>query len=94
MARSGVGRPFGGFCQVWGGFGYWSEHRDSDGVPLPTKRVKHDYPYEQLEVGESFVVQGVGMNSLCNLNRVKGRKYGRKFVCRKDGEGVRIWRIE
>jgi len=63
-------------------------------VPLPTKRVKHDYPYEQLEVGESFVVSGVGMNSLCNLNRVKGRKYGRKFVCRKDGEGIRIWRVE
>lgn len=63
------------------------------GVALPREKVKHDYPHEQLQVGESFLVPGGNMNILCNYNRIKGRKLDRQFVCRKEGNGIRVWRV-
>ena len=61
-------------------------------IPMPIKR--HNYPYEQLQVGESFWVAGVTMQALCNSNRRQSKRLGRKFVCRKEKDGVRIWRVE
>jgi hypothetical protein len=63
-------------------------------VPLPVPRKRYSYPYGELQVGESFWVTGVKMASLCNLNLRQGKSLGRKFVCRKEGDGVRIWRVE
>jgi hypothetical protein len=63
------------------------------GVPLPKEKVKHNYPHEELQVGESFLVQGGNMNVLCNYNRIKGKKLDRQFVCRKEGDGIRVWRV-
>lgn len=62
-------------------------------VPIPAEKVKHNYPYDQLQVGESFHVPGGNMNVLCNYNRTRGKKLERKFVCRKEGDGIRVWRI-
>jgi hypothetical protein len=63
------------------------------GIELPRVRVKHEYPYELMQVGESFYVPDGNMNLLCNYNRVKGRRLGRVYVCRKEGEGIRVWRV-
>lgn len=63
-------------------------------VPLPETRKRHNYPYEDMQVGESFWVKDGNMNALCNSNRIKGKKLGRKFVCRKENDGVRVWRVE
>lgn len=65
----------------------------SKSVPLPTEKVKHNYPHEQLQVGESFLVPDGNMNVLCNYNRIKGKRLERKFVCRKEGVGIRVWRV-
>ena len=62
-------------------------------VPIPQPLKKHNYPYEQLQVGESFWVSGVRMQALCNINRRHGKRLNRQFVCRKEGDGVRIWRV-
>ena len=62
-------------------------------VPIPAPIKKHNYPYEQLQVGESFWVVGISMASLCNANRRQGKRLERRFVCRKEGEGVRVWRV-
>jgi hypothetical protein len=64
------------------------------GVPLPEEKVRHNYPHEALDVGESFHVPGGNMNILCNYNRIRGKRLGRKFVCRREGDGIRVWRIE
>jgi hypothetical protein len=64
------------------------------GVPLPDEKVRHNYPHEVLDVGESFHVPGGNMNILCNYNRIRGKRLGRKFVCRREGDGIRVWRIE
>jgi hypothetical protein len=38
-------------------------------------------------------VPGGNMNVLCNYNRTRGKKLDRKFVCRKEGDGIRVWRV-
>ena len=63
------------------------------GIALPKEKVKHNYPHEELQVGESFLVQGGNMNVLCNYNRIKGKRLDRQFVCRKEGDGIRVWRV-
>lgn len=63
-------------------------------VPIPEPRKRHAYPYAELQVGESFWVTGIKMQSLCNLNLRQSKALGRKFVCRKEGDGVRIWRVD
>lgn len=63
-------------------------------VPIPQQRKRYSYPYAQLQVGESFLVTGMKMQSLSNMNLRNGKSLGRRFVCRKEGDGIRIWRIE
>ena len=63
-------------------------------VPMPAPRVRNNYPYEQLQVGESFWVGELVMQKLCNANNRQGKRLGRKFICRREGAGVRVWRVE
>ena len=63
-------------------------------VPIPEPIKRHNYPYEMLQVGESFWVTGVSMQALCNSNRRQAKRLDRKFICRKEKNGVRIWRVE
>ena len=65
----------------------------SKDVPIPTPVKKYHLPYEQLQVGESFWVQDIKMSVLCNLNTRYSKRLSRKFVCRSDKGGVRVWRI-
>ncbi len=65
----------------------------SKNVPIPAEKVKHNYPHEALQVGESCFVPGGNMNVLCNYNRIRGKKLDRGFVCRKEGDGIRVWRV-
>lgn len=63
-------------------------------VPIPAPIKKHNYPYDLLQVGESFWVSGVKMQALCNANRRQSKRLSRTFVCRREGDGVRVWRVE
>ncbi len=68
-------------------------YKISKDVPVPPPIRRMNYPYEQLQVGESFWVEGVTMQSLCNANRRQSKRLSRKFVCRREGKGVRVWRV-
>ena len=61
-------------------------------VPLPEPKVRHNYPYEAMQVGESFWVAGISLQALCNSNRRWSKRLERRFICRREGEGVRVWR--
>ena len=63
-------------------------------VPPPKPHKRYNYPYEQMQVGESFWVTGVRVADLCNANRRQSKRLGRVFVCRKEGDGIRVWRTE
>lgn len=61
------------------------------GVPLPEG--KRRYPYKVMEVGDSFLVEGSSLQVVCNANYRAGKKLGKRFIARKDGEGIRVWRM-
>jgi hypothetical protein len=47
-----------------------------------------------MEVGESFFVRDGKLQIVCNANWRMGKKLGRKFIARREADGVRVWRVE
>lgn len=65
------------------------------GIPLPSRQVARKYPFDEMEVGDSFFVTDV---SVVLLHAHARRHSPRRFTCRTvvegDIKGVRVWRIE
>jgi hypothetical protein len=62
-------------------------------VAAPKPRVVYDYPYEEMEVGDSFVVPVEARQKVLNANYRASRRLGWRFSTRTEGEQVRVWRI-
>lgn len=59
-------------------------------VPLPTK-----YPWEDLEVGDSVLIDEERVYNNARYSAYyHGKKTNKKFICRKEGTGGRVWRVE
>ena len=55
------------------------------------------FPFREMEVGDSifFPDEPKGSRSNpCVSARIHGARYGKKFSGRKEGDGVRVWRVE
>jgi hypothetical protein len=63
-------------------------------VPLPEERKRNAYPYKVMEVGDSFLVEQAKIQIVCNANYRAGKALDKKFIARREGEGVRVWRTE
>ena len=63
-------------------------------IPLPPEKKRNTYPYKQMDIGESFLVSEGKMQIVCNANYRPSKAMGMKFIARKEGNGVRVWRIE
>jgi hypothetical protein len=72
-------------------------------VEIPVVHSKQQYPWPQMQVGDSVLIQPEKGESLYNLKRkvgpaarYYGDKTGRKFKALLDREanGVRVWRTE
>lgn len=63
------------------------------GVGMPKPRVVYAYPYEEMEVGDSFVVPVVARAKVLNANYRAGRRLGWRFEARTEGNVVRVWRV-
>jgi hypothetical protein len=63
-------------------------------IEIPEKQKIAKYPYDVLELGDSFYVQDGELGRLCNANYREWRKSGKKFTARKVDGGVRVWRVE
>jgi hypothetical protein len=61
-------------------------------VPMPDSRVVRKYPHGEMEIGDSFFIKEVGLQVVLNANWRAGKRLQKKFIARKDGEGVRVWR--
>jgi hypothetical protein len=62
------------------------------GIPIPTARRKwDDYPFDEMEIGESFFVPGSTSTAIA---AVGNRHKPKRFTARKENDGVRVWRIE
>jgi len=62
------------------------------GVPAPKARVVYAYPYEDMEVGDSFCVPLEARAKVLNANYRAGKRLGRVFTAKTDGNQVRVWR--
>lgn len=67
-------------------------------VPLPEKNVRWKYPFDQMEVGDSFFVVNKDTTQMSALCKRAGKRLGARFVTAKaergDESGVRVWRME
>jgi len=59
-------------------------------VAIPASKPK--YPYDDMEVGDSFFVEGGNIQTIANMNWRKGRRLSMKFISRRVDDGVRVWR--
>ena len=66
-------------------------------IDMPVMRVTASkYPYDEMEVGDSFMVtsERISMiNTMCGVNKKKGEELGMKFIAKRVEGGVRVWRI-
>lgn len=69
-----------------------SEYVIEKDVPVPEVRrgAQRKYPFPDMEVGDSICV---GERRAAYAAHEWGRKHGKKFAQRKNGDGLRIWRI-
>lgn len=70
------------------------------GIPMPEPRATRVvYPYKEMEVGESFLVEPKGKETknllavVCNRNNAMAKKLGRKFRAKTMEDGIRVWRV-
>jgi len=63
-------------------------------VPPPEIKKRNSYPYKTMDVGDSFFVEDTDIRTMCNNNYRAGKTHERKFVARREGNGVRVWRTE
>lgn len=72
-------------------------------VPIPEVHSKIKYPWPDMEVGDSVLIEAEKEEKLYNLKRkvgpsarYYGEKVGKQFktLIDYDGHGVRVWRIE
>lgn len=60
-------------------------------IPIPNSVNK--YPFQDMEIGDSFYVSSITTRKFSNYRDTKWTKYGKKFTAKKENDGVRIWRI-
>lgn len=69
-----------------------------DGHPIPAARQNNSrrakYPWADLEIGQSFFVEGAALRSMSSTASHAGRRNGKKFIARAAEGGVRVWRYE
>ena len=69
------------------------EIKRESGYAIPAARVVYAYPYEDMEVGDSFTVPVTARAKVLNANYRAGKRLGRYFAARTEGEQVRVWRM-
>lgn len=63
------------------------------GGEMPKPRVVYSYPYEGMEVGDSFAVPKEARQKVANANYRASKRLGYKFVSKTEGEMLRVWRV-
>lgn len=61
-------------------------------IPLPEQKKRNFYPYKEMDVGESFLVPQGKIQIVCNANYRASKVLEKKFIARREGDGVRVWR--
>lgn len=65
-------------------------------IPVPPSRRgsgKSVYPFDKMELGDSFFVPKKKQSIMAAYARVVGKRKGMKFITRVEADGVRVWRV-
>ena len=62
------------------------------GIGMPKARVVYAYPYDEMDVGDSFVVPVEARAKVLNANYRAGRRLGLRFMAKTEGNVIRVWR--
>lgn len=64
-------------------------------VPMPkeTNTGVPKYPFARMELGDSIFTEKTGSRLVRSAAYSFGKYHGWRFASRKEGEGLRIWRI-
>ena len=63
------------------------------GVQMPKPRVVYAYPYEEMEVGDSFCVPLEARARVMNANYRAGKRLQMRFMAKTEGSQIRVWRV-
>jgi hypothetical protein len=70
-------------------------------ISIPHKQTCKKYPFREMEIDDSFLVENYSrgkMNNILSAGRNFAAKSGDcthyKFATRKEGNNIRIWRVE
>lgn len=63
------------------------------GVQMPKPRVVYAYPYEEMDVGDSFCVPVGARQKVLNANYRASRRLGIGLTAKTEGVVVRVWRV-
>lgn len=71
------------------------EFKIEKGVPLPKKLSQNArYPFAEMEVGDSFFIPNAKrLMTAGSISQYCTKKTGKKFSSRREGNGIRVWRI-
>lgn len=69
-----------------------TRYKIEKGVPIPESNAQ--YPWKEMEVGDSFTVPIEKKRRLESARYAWGKRYGKKFTVKAEGDKARIWRIE
>ncbi|NBS40856.1 MAG: hypothetical protein EBS73_16710 [Betaproteobacteria bacterium] len=58
-------------------------------VPMPPERKRMNLPYDQMEIGDSFLVKDVPMQTICSANYRYGKRRNVRFMARVVEGGIR-----
>ena len=62
------------------------------GIGMPTPRVVYAYPYEEMDVGDSFTVSVAARQKVLNANYRASKRLGCGYTAKTEGEVIRVWR--
>lgn len=62
------------------------------GIPGPSGKNKK-YPWDSMEVGDSFFVEGATVSKMAGNITHQKRRLGWRFSQRRQNGGVRVWRL-
>lgn len=63
-------------------------------IPVPVVPGNAKYPWDLMEVGDSFLCPAGKESSMRSNVSAAGKKLKRKYIGRKTDEGYRVWRIK
>ena len=65
-------------------------------VPIPDRIAgdRSKYPWIEMNIGDSFFVPGRKIESFSGQVVSASKRFGTKYTCRTEDNGVRVWRIK